>query len=314
MDKITYQEGNLVLATNHPVTPSEDQKGKSQELRLTTRGIYYVTRVSPAHLRVVGLFTGETRNLPREFVTKITLSNLTQLQTYLQSYQLSKISDSLFRANKFLSPNQEKTWQFLLNKNQNKEIGEVYYDENSEPDLQNNQDHESPSLGFPPADAGPDLMSPADTGPTMTSGLHDPQPSSQPDFAHRQLRSGKVYCTLAVAPRKPILKISPVTSSPQNPPLVAQPPAQHQKCDPNCCEKNSNKELKFSEKLSVRFHTGNNFQDYTQDMIFHPLLKQKSKTFLMLSAIGIDSSNKELLYKVNWSSPSEVNSGIDTLY
>ena len=246
-------------------------------------------------------------------MTKITLSNLTQLQTYLQSYQLSKISDSLFRANKFLSPNQEKTWQFLLNKNQNKELGEVD-DENSDPDLQNNQDHDSNPLGFPPAGAGPDLMSPADTVPTMTSGSHDSQPSAQPDFAHRQLRSGKVFCTLAVPPRKPILKISPLTSSPQNPPLVAQPPAQHQKCDRNCCEKYSNKELKFSEKLSVRFHTGNTFQDYKQDMIFHPLLKQKSKTFLMLSAIGIDSSNKELLYKVNWSSPSEVNSEIDTLY
>ena len=47
-------------------------------------------------------------------------------------------------------------------------------------------------------------------------------------------------------------------------------------------------------------------------MLIHPLLKQKSKTFVMLSAIGIDTSNKEMLYKVNWSSPNEVNSEIDT--
>ena len=161
-----------------------------------------------------------------------------------------------------------------------------------------------------PADAGPD--SPQIT--TMNPGLHDSQASSQPDFANRQLRSGKVYCTLAVAPCKPILKSSPVTSSRQTPPLAAHSPSQHQKCDPECCVKNSNKKLKFDDQLTVRFHTGNQFQDYRQEVLIHPILKPSTKTFVMLSAIGIDCSNKEMLYKVNWSSPNKVNSEIETFY
>ena len=166
-----------------------------------------------------------------------------------------------------------------------------------------------PRLSPPPAD-GPDPLPQANASPTTAPGFHDPQPSHQPDFAHRQHRSGKVFCTL-VAPRKPILKISSVTSSFQNPQLVVYPPAQN-KCDQNCCEKLSNKKLKFSSELSVRFITGNKFQDFNQDMLVHPILSQNSKTFLMLSAIGVDSSNKEFLYKANWSSPNEINSEMDT--
>ena len=325
MDKISYQEGNLVLAINHPVSQSNDQKGKSQELRLTTRGVYYVTRVCPAHLRLVGLFTGETRNMPREYVTKITLSNLTQLQTYLQSYQLSKISDSLFRANKFLSPDQEKTWQFLLNRNQNKDLEQVYYDEDLDHELPDDQDPYSSSLVLPPVSAGPDLpqiaMPPADAGPnspqiaTMNSGLHDSQASSsQPDFANHQLRSGKAYCTLATAPCKPILKSSHVTSLNQTLPLVANSTSQHQKCDPGCCVKQSNKKLTFDDQLTIRFATGNQIKDYRQKVLIHPIIKPSTRTFVMLSSIGIDCSNREMIYKVNWSTPNRVNSEIKTFF
>ena len=83
---------------------------------MTVKGIYYVKDVQPAHLRLIGLFTGEERNLPREFCHKISLDNLAQLQFQLQSLQLQKISNSLFRANTFLGPDEAKTWNFLLDR------------------------------------------------------------------------------------------------------------------------------------------------------------------------------------------------------
>ena len=114
LDKTKYQIGNIVLATNLPSTKST---GTSQELNMTVKGIYYVKSVLPSHLRLIGLFTGEERNLPREYCEKITLNNLSKLQFQLQSLQLQKVSDNLFRANKYLAPKDSKTWNFLLNKN-----------------------------------------------------------------------------------------------------------------------------------------------------------------------------------------------------
>ena len=83
LDKTKYQPGNLVLAVNHPVK-NNDTKGLSQELAMTVRGIYYVKEVSPSHLRLIGLFTGEERSLPREFCVKLSLANIAQLQVQLE--------------------------------------------------------------------------------------------------------------------------------------------------------------------------------------------------------------------------------------
>ena len=46
------------MATNIPTKST----GKSQELKMTVHGVYYVKKVTPTHLRVIGLFTGEERN------------------------------------------------------------------------------------------------------------------------------------------------------------------------------------------------------------------------------------------------------------
>ena len=73
------------------------------------QGVYYVKKVLPTHLRLVHLFTGEERTLPP-------LDNLSTLQVQLQTHQLAKVSDTLFRANRYLSPDQSKTWNYLLNK------------------------------------------------------------------------------------------------------------------------------------------------------------------------------------------------------
>ena len=54
-DATEYQLGNVILATN---MPGSRTPGKSQELRMTVSGIYYVKEVSETYLRVKGIFSG----------------------------------------------------------------------------------------------------------------------------------------------------------------------------------------------------------------------------------------------------------------
>ena len=63
---------------------------------MTVTGIYYVKEVSETHLRVIGVFSGEERNIPREYCEKISLDNLAKLQVQLQSLQLEKVAKNLF--------------------------------------------------------------------------------------------------------------------------------------------------------------------------------------------------------------------------
>ena len=60
LDSVEYQPGNIALATNIPVSAP---KGTSKELQLPVQGVYYVKTVSPTHLRLIHLFTGEERTL-----------------------------------------------------------------------------------------------------------------------------------------------------------------------------------------------------------------------------------------------------------
>ena len=162
---------------------------------------------------------------------------------------------------------------------------------------------DQPSSDFSPAQPSPDI-SPQSTVP----GLSDPQPTDQLDFARRTHRSGRSFCTSA--PRKPILKLPAVLSSPQDSqPFTCLP--LNLKCDNQCCKKLSKKQIGFAEKLSIRYiYPGNNFEDFSQKMLIHPILGQNSTTYLMLSAIGIESGAKELFYRATWSNPNQINAKI----
>ena len=92
LDKVNYQKGNIILAANIPTKST----GQSQELKMTVHGVYYVTKVTPTHLQVTGVFTGEERNFPHEHCEKIHLDNLSKLQFQLENLQLQKVSDNFF--------------------------------------------------------------------------------------------------------------------------------------------------------------------------------------------------------------------------
>jgi hypothetical protein len=118
LDVIQYQKGNIIFALN---VPSSQSHGDSKELKMTVDGLYYVKDVQPAHLRLIGLLSGTERSLPREYCKKLNMNDLAQLQFALKNKQLSKVHHRLVEANRFLHPDQEKSWSTLL---QNKIIND----------------------------------------------------------------------------------------------------------------------------------------------------------------------------------------------
>ena len=345
LDKTKYQVGNLILAVNHPVQTAET-KGKSQELAMTVRGIYYIKGVYPAHLRLIGLFTGEERTLPREYCVKLSLDNLSALQVQLQSLQLQKVSSSLFRANKFLPPNESKTWNFLLDKNNNYDRDESCEPEDFEsidPDDSEiladnvvgprNEFHDSGPLPYQP-------LSPlSKSGPAIHDTLSQPPADqlSDSDPHERQrkiLRYGRSYFGLLkeAAPRS-ILKKSrsecslPQTLLPLQSPIVSdnQPrvivtgssklPGHDLNLPGHGLNKVTPKSIKWSDNLEIRFLQGNDIREYKQTLLVHTESSCviPPTTYLMLSALGVDTSARELLYSSSWSSPSLVNDVVSFL-
>ena len=76
--------------------------------------------------------------------------------------------------------------------------------------------------------------------------------------------------------------------------------------------KKSERKLEFSDKLQIRFTTGKDIRQFSQQTLFHtethcPIPPQ---SYLMLSSIGVDTSLRELVYTATWSKPASVNDPI----
>jgi hypothetical protein len=110
-DSTSYQVGNLVFGIN---VPSSKTENGSNELKMTVEGLYYCKKVFPRHLRLVGVFNGKQRSLPRELCQKVGINQLAELQFQLKSHHLQRISDNMMRANRFVGPDNSRTWQFLM--------------------------------------------------------------------------------------------------------------------------------------------------------------------------------------------------------
>ena len=113
-DVTEYQKGNLVFAINVPSSKTEDG---SSELKMTIEDLYYCHKVFPRHLRLIGVFTGSQRTLPRELCQKVGIQQLAKMHFRIKSHHLQKLSDSMLRANKFVGPDNARTWQYLMGQN-----------------------------------------------------------------------------------------------------------------------------------------------------------------------------------------------------
>ena len=320
LDKTKYQKGNLVLAVNHPVS-NKETKGLSQELALTVRGVYYIKSVTPSHLRLIGLFTGEERTLPREYCVKLSLSNISQLQVKLESLQMQKVSNNLFKANRYLPPNSAKTWNFLLGKN-------------SGPLDHNTSD-------FTPENDDP-LDQDVESGPNPS--FHE---DTDPQIRNRKTRSGKAYLTVPTTPHsdpRSILKPARLATSfakdyhPLTPSVILEafpPPKPVRDSDhsvppdfPGHSDtlvipavpghgtlppKVTDKSISFDNDLSIRFIAGKTNYDYKQRLLIQTeqLCILPRKTSLMLLSFGLDMSQSELCYQSTWSEPNPGNDILD---
>ena len=75
------------------------------------------------------------------------------------------------------------------------------------------------------------------------------------------------------------------------------------------------KSIKWSDNLEIRFLQGNDIREYKQTLLVHTESSCviPPTTYLMLSALGVDTSARELLYSSSWSSPSLVNDVVSFL-
>ena len=180
LDPTQYYKGNLILAVNHPSPASLDSK----ELEQTTRGIYFIKRVFPTHLRLTDIFSGAQRTLPKKFCYKVKLDDLALMRTTLKNHQLKKLNDNLAKNNRFLPPNLEKSWRHIMTSR----LNEV--DKTDTSDIRQTEDEDN--FAHIPSDLidGPDDPTTKLNGPedptTKSDGPENPAtkldgPSTQPE-------------------------------------------------------------------------------------------------------------------------------------
>ena len=78
---------------------------------------------------------------------------MAKLQFQIQSLQLQKIASNLYRANKYLAPQEAKTWNYLLDRNREPEITEH---DLSEFDPEDSDTLQPDIVASEPADSDPD--------------------------------------------------------------------------------------------------------------------------------------------------------------
>ena len=105
----TFKPNQLV--TDHQV-PQKHQ-GTSAELEPSVHGVFRIKEVMPKRLRVVNVISGEERTLPLELVRPINLDHLIQMKFSLQNAYINLHFNRLMQANKYLGPDEKKTWRNL---------------------------------------------------------------------------------------------------------------------------------------------------------------------------------------------------------
>merc|ERR1712074_491468 len=151
-DNTNYFKGNLVFATNLPST-SKNNSG-SAELNPTVEDLYYVEAVHERWLRLIGVFSGVRRTLPREMCTKLSIEHLSNLQIRLQHHQLQRLSEQTMKANQYLPPSSTRSWQYLMDKRKSNLQTDAAIPPNYVPDI-NSIDCDSPQFT---SDEGSDTL------------------------------------------------------------------------------------------------------------------------------------------------------------
>ena len=333
MDNTNYFKGNLVFSTNVPSTKSNESG--SAELNSTVEDIYYVEKVFERQLRLIGVFSGVRRVLPREMCTKISIDHLANLQIRLQSHQLQRLSDHMFKANKYMPPSSTRTWQYLMDKKRSDLLSDDNVPQNLIPETIDDDQPQAIS----------DLESSDNLGTTHLDVYGQAESLQLPA---RKTRSGRAFLSIMkstnhVCPEVEILPPTKFVSSSvidhrgqvksELAVLLATTvdglpvcpahnksslfPGQVLDFDPCLVQSETSpgldpiprKTVSFDTHRDVRLFTLNStvneHSDFSQVCtdIEHHISELEPKTYLMANICGIDHSLREVFYKASFTSP-----------
>ena len=119
-------------------------------MKPTSENIYYVKSISPTHLRLIHLFTGAERSVPKEYITKLNIADLAAIRFSLENHHLSAVHNRLQKENKYLPPQMEKQWLTLLNDKYDQEQNIEIYQEYKVPYAKPIKSLEKTSVKFNP--------------------------------------------------------------------------------------------------------------------------------------------------------------------
>jgi hypothetical protein len=332
MDKTNYFKGNLVFSTNVPSTKSNESG--SAELNSTIEDIYYVEKVFERQLRLVGVFSGVRRVLPREMCTKISIDHLANLQIRLQSHQLQRLSDHMFKANKYMPPSSARTWQYLMDKKRK--------------DLLSHEDVQLDPIPEPiDNDESQEISDPESSDNLGTTNLDVYGQSEDLQLPARKTRSGRAFISIIktkthVCPEIEIIPPTEIVSAFSIDPRGRVPselavllattvdglpvcpahnsslyPGQVQNVSESLVPSEASPGLDPSPRKTVSFDTHrdvrlfaldstvNEHRDFSQvctDIENH-VSELTPKTYLMANICSIDHSLREVFYKAYFTSP-----------
>ena len=169
-----------------------------------------------------------------------------------------------------------------------------------------------------------------DSGPATYDTLSQPQKKQlgegdQHERHRKILRYGRSYFSLLTEPEpRSILRDScslQRTTPPLQSPIeseaqpIVKPPGHDLQFPGHGVNKVTPKSIRWSDDVLVRFLQGEDIREYKQKLLVHTESSCviPPTTYLMLSAIGVDTSARELIYSSSWSSPSLANDVITFL-
>ena len=155
--------------------------------------------------RIINLFTGQARTLPKNHLKRLYISELTSLKYFCKNRYLTNVIHKLYKQNKLTSPDQSKTWLHLLRKPSQTYVDIPYTTSFIEDINEENIDDELRHVNIEDkgmADIQEDTANPVEPNIDFTKKNDDLFLENEPSQEGRKFtRSGKSY-TVTIFPKK----------------------------------------------------------------------------------------------------------------
>ena len=86
----------------------------SNEISPVAHSLYFVTQPGFTSSKICNVFDGSSRKVQNEKLHLLCWTDLVNLRGVLQDHQLADLGKDLLRSNKYLAPDQSKTWKSII--------------------------------------------------------------------------------------------------------------------------------------------------------------------------------------------------------